>query len=142
VDAEQLGGAMTDKLAELFGEKEAKIAKAAAKEPAPAIQRSRRTRRGCHGGSRRKAHHIRRSRKGRRSGREAMACRGHRRRSCLAACASMPESGAMSDIDGHCRAYVSLVLEIDAHESGYVDAYFGPAEWRDAAKAIRANEAS
>ena len=35
VDAEQLGGAMTDKLAELFGEKEAAIAKAAAKEPVP-----------------------------------------------------------------------------------------------------------
>jgi cobaltochelatase CobT len=33
VDAEQLGGAMTDKLAELFGEEEAKAAKAAARAP-------------------------------------------------------------------------------------------------------------
>jgi cobaltochelatase CobT len=33
VDAEQLGGAMTDKLAELFGEEEAKKAKAAASAP-------------------------------------------------------------------------------------------------------------
>ena len=33
VDAEQLGGAMTDKLAELFGEEEAKKAKAAAQSP-------------------------------------------------------------------------------------------------------------
>jgi cobaltochelatase CobT len=35
VDAEQLGGAMTDKLAELFGEEEAKKAKAAAQAPEP-----------------------------------------------------------------------------------------------------------
>jgi cobaltochelatase CobT len=33
VDAEQLGGAMTDKLAELFGEEEARAAKAAARAP-------------------------------------------------------------------------------------------------------------
>jgi hypothetical protein len=33
VDAEQLGGAMTDKLAELFGEEEARAAKAAAMAP-------------------------------------------------------------------------------------------------------------
>ncbi|RYD83822.1 MAG: hypothetical protein EOP61_40940, partial [Sphingomonadales bacterium] len=38
-------------------------------------------------------------------------------------------------IDEIARAYVALVLEIDAHESGYVDAYFGPAEWRAAARA-------
>ena len=41
VDAEQLGGAMTDKLAELFGEQEALRAKAAAKEPAGNDSRSR-----------------------------------------------------------------------------------------------------
>ena len=35
VDAEQLGGAMTDKLAELFGEEEAKKAKAASQSPEP-----------------------------------------------------------------------------------------------------------
>jgi cobaltochelatase CobT len=39
VDAEQLGGAMTDKLAELFGEEEAKAAKAAAQAPAPGPRR-------------------------------------------------------------------------------------------------------
>jgi len=52
----------------------------------------------------------------------------------LAACASM-ESGAMRDINGLAEAYVRLALEIDTYEPGYVDAYFGPAEWRDAAKA-------
>ena len=41
VDAEQLGGAMTDKLAELFGEQEALRAKAAAKDPAAGDSRSR-----------------------------------------------------------------------------------------------------
>ena len=52
----------------------------------------------------------------------------------LAACASM-ESGAMRDINGLAEAYVRLALEIDTYEPGYVDAYFGPADWREAAKA-------
>ncbi len=42
VDAEQLGGAMTDKLAELFGEEEAKAAKAAARAPDAAPRDARR----------------------------------------------------------------------------------------------------
>jgi cobaltochelatase CobT len=42
VDAEQLGGAMTDKLAELFGEEEAKAAKAAARAPDAAPRDDRR----------------------------------------------------------------------------------------------------
>lgn len=33
------------------------------------------------------------------------------------------------------RDYVGLILEIGEHEDGYVDAYYGPAEWRDQAKA-------
>ena len=37
-------------------------------------------------------------------------------------------------LDDMAREYVALVLEIDAHESGYVDAYFGPPEWREAAR--------
>ena len=51
----------------------------------------------------------------------------------LAACASVPGSADLS-LDDIAREYVSLVLEIDAHESGYVDAYFGPVEWREAAR--------
>ena len=51
----------------------------------------------------------------------------------LAACASVPGSADLS-LDDIAREYVSLVLEIDAHESGYVDAYFGPDEWREAAR--------
>ncbi len=51
----------------------------------------------------------------------------------LAACASM-ESRVPPSLDEIARDYVRLVLEVDAHESGYVDAYFGPAEWRDEAR--------
>lgn len=52
----------------------------------------------------------------------------------LAACATM-EAGVSRDLDAIARDYVRLALEIDTHEPGYVDAYFGPAEWRDAARA-------
>jgi hypothetical protein len=51
----------------------------------------------------------------------------------LAACASV-ESRVPQNLDEIARDYVRLVLEIDAHESGYVDAYFGPAEWREEAR--------
>jgi hypothetical protein len=37
-------------------------------------------------------------------------------------------------IDALARDYVRLALEIDAHESGYVDAYYGPEDWREAAR--------
>jgi hypothetical protein len=50
----------------------------------------------------------------------------------LAACATAPRP--VETLDEAARDYVRLVLEIDAHEPGYVDAYFGPAEWRDAAR--------
>jgi hypothetical protein len=50
----------------------------------------------------------------------------------LAACASAP--GGQVSLDDVARDYVRLVLEVDAHESGYVDAYYGPAEWREEAR--------
>lgn len=50
----------------------------------------------------------------------------------LAACAQLPGSSDVS-LDGLARDYVRLTLEIDAHESGYVDAYYGPEAWREAA---------
>ncbi|MBV8851524.1 MAG: hypothetical protein JOZ16_18270 [Methylobacteriaceae bacterium] len=37
--------------------------------------------------------------------------------------------------DAAAQDYVHLVLEIGAHEKGYVDAYFGPPEWRTEAEA-------
>jgi hypothetical protein len=42
-------------------------------------------------------------------------------------------------LDEAAQDYVHLVLEIGAHEKGYVDAYFGPPEWRIAAEAYPRN---
>ncbi len=48
----------------------------------------------------------------------------------------------MRDINHLAEDYVRLALEIDTYEPGYVDAYFGPPEWREAAKAVpRSQEA-
>ena len=51
----------------------------------------------------------------------------------LAACAtpSRPEP----DLNPLAEAYVRLALEIGAHEEGYIDAYYGPPEWKTAAEA-------
>src|SRR5437660_2267811 len=38
-------------------------------------------------------------------------------------------------LDEAAQDYVHLVLEIGAHEKGFVDAYFGPPEWRIEAEA-------
>jgi hypothetical protein len=38
-------------------------------------------------------------------------------------------------LDEAAEDYVRLALEIDTHERGYVDAYFGPAEWKMQAEA-------
>src|SRR6266576_6660300 len=44
-------------------------------------------------------------------------------------------SSSAAEIDEVAADYVHLVLEIGAHEKGYVDAYFGPPEWRIEAEA-------
>ena len=51
----------------------------------------------------------------------------------LSGCASVAGSRDVN-IDTLAQDYVRLALEIDAHESGYVDAYYGPDEWREAAR--------
>jgi hypothetical protein len=51
----------------------------------------------------------------------------------LSGCASLAGSRDVS-INALARDYVRLALEIDAHESGYVDAYYGPEAWREAAR--------
>lgn len=55
---------------------------------------------------------------------------------CLfaAACASAPRPTADS-LDAIAADYVRMQLEIGEREEGYVDAYYGPAEWAAAAKA-------
>ena len=52
----------------------------------------------------------------------------------LAACAATPKP-ATDSLDAVARDYVALTLEIGEREPGYVDAYYGPAEWAEAAKA-------
>ncbi len=54
----------------------------------------------------------------------------------VAACASTPTPEASGDsLDAVARDYVALILEIGEREPGYVDAYYGPPEWAEAAKA-------
>jgi hypothetical protein len=54
--------------------------------------------------------------------------------SLLSACAATPKP-ATDSLDMVARDYVALTLEIGEREPGYVDAYYGPAEWAEAAKA-------
>lgn len=60
----------------------------------------------------------------------------------LSACATPAQppvvaapSPAMAALDAAARDYVALTLEIGEREPGYVDAYYGPADWAQAAKA-------
>ncbi|WP_298747386.1 hypothetical protein [uncultured Brevundimonas sp.] len=58
----------------------------------------------------------------------------------LGACAAPRAPGAVADpsgdtLDAIARDYVGLILEIGEREEGYVDAYYGPPEWRTAAAA-------
>src|SRR3546814_19356308 len=51
----------------------------------------------------------------------------------LAACVSDRTNG--DSLDEIAKDYVQMTLEIGEREPGYVDAYYGPAEWDDPAKA-------
>ncbi len=51
----------------------------------------------------------------------------------LAGCVSSPMSG--DSLDEIASDYVQMTLEIGEREPGYVDAYYGPKEWSEAAKA-------
>lgn len=56
----------------------------------------------------------------------------------LGACATAPALVADpsgDSLDAIARDYVALILEIGEREPGYVDAYYGPAEWQAAATA-------
>jgi hypothetical protein len=55
---------------------------------------------------------------------------------CAAAPASDTRTGPRRDtLDAIARDYVGLILEIGEREPGYVDAYYGPAEWQEEARA-------
>ena len=47
----------------------------------------------------------------------------------------LPAAARADSLDAIARDYVRLVLEIGERDSGYVDAYYGPARWRRAAHA-------
>ena len=56
----------------------------------------------------------------------------------LGACATQPAPApdpSGDSLDVIARDYVALILEIGEREPGYVDAYYGPAEWQAAATA-------
>ncbi len=56
----------------------------------------------------------------------------------LGACATTPAArpdASGDSLDAIARDYVALILEIGEREPGYVDAYYGPPEWAEAAKA-------
>lgn len=56
----------------------------------------------------------------------------------VGACATSPAAPAGpggDTLDAIARDYVAFTLEIGEREPGYVDAYYGPAEWAEAAKA-------
>ena len=50
----------------------------------------------------------------------------------LAACA---DAATQIPLDDAARAYVRMALEIGTYEKDYVDAYYGPPEWRTEAEA-------
>jgi hypothetical protein len=52
----------------------------------------------------------------------------------LSGCATMA-APARDSLDAVARDYVSLILELGERDEGYVDAYYGPAELREAARA-------
>ena len=49
----------------------------------------------------------------------------------MAACAPRAEP----DLNPMAESYVRLALEIGTHEEGYIDAYYGPPEWKSEAEA-------
>jgi hypothetical protein len=51
----------------------------------------------------------------------------------VAACATAPAPAG--DLNALAERYVRLALEIGTHEEGYIDAYYGPPEWKTEAEA-------
>ena len=52
-----------------------------------------------------------------------------------AACSEQTASNAPAGLDPLAERYVRLALAMGEHDADYVDAYFGPEEWREAARA-------
>jgi hypothetical protein len=59
----------------------------------------------------------------------------------LSACASSTTTTAPVDMNAASERYVKLVLALGEHDTDYVDAYYGPPEWRADVKAKKATVA-
>ena len=59
----------------------------------------------------------------------------------LSACASSTTTTAPVDMNAASERYVKLVLALGEHDTDYVDAYYGPPEWRTEVKAQKATVA-
>ncbi|MDX1584485.1 MAG: hypothetical protein R3338_12885, partial [Thermoanaerobaculia bacterium] len=53
---------------------------------------------------------------------------------CFVAASCATTVGGNVSMDQIAREYVHLVLALGEHDPGYVDAYYGPADWKDDAK--------
>ena len=56
-------------------------------------------------------------------------------RNILFACLMVLPAAPLRALDGQAERFVHLALELGLHDTDYVDAYLGPPEWRDAARA-------
>jgi hypothetical protein len=61
---------------------------------------------------------------------------------CMAALASLAPTAPTDPMQDIARRYVELVLSVGQHDDGYVDAYYGPPEWKTAAAARKASIAT
>src|SRR5689334_3393850 len=56
---------------------------------------------------------------------------------CAAAASLLAMAHAQSALDAAAETYVKLALAAGVHDGDYVDAYYGPAEWRTAAETAK-----
>src|ERR671918_265687 len=52
--------------------------------------------------------------------------------------AQSPSTGRAAEMSAAAERYVKLVLAVGQHDADYVDAYYGPPEWRKEVQAAKA----
>lgn len=57
----------------------------------------------------------------------------------LSGCASARVSESDSNMNAIAESYVKLVLAVGQHDANYVDAYYGPPEWKASADSVKAS---
>ena len=55
----------------------------------------------------------------------------------LCACASARVSGSDANMNAIAESYVKLVLAVGQHDANYVDAFYGPPEWKASADSAK-----